>query len=61
MDGELLRYGLFGIMIETVVMKGVHCLWDLLKGQHGIDFCLVGICNPIVDFLYSKVTRNRFD
>lgn len=43
-----------GLMIPLDKHRSHH------RPPHDKDFCLVGVCNPLVNFLYQKVTRNRF-
>eukprot|EP00980_Cylindrotheca_fusiformis_P024490 scaffold11961_cov122-Cylindrotheca_fusiformis.AAC.2 len=42
-----------GAMIPLAEHRSHH------RPPHNNNFCLVGVCNPVVDFLYNKVTRNR--
>lgn len=30
------------------------------RPPHDKDYCLIGVCNPVVNFLYSQVTTNRW-
>jgi hypothetical protein len=30
------------------------------RPPHDMDFCLVGCCNPVINFMYHKITRNRW-
>lgn len=43
-----------GLMIPLEKHRSHH------RAPHDTDFCLVGVCNPLINFLYHKVTRNRF-
>lgn len=43
-----------GLMIPLDKHRSHH------RPPHDRDFCLVGICNPLINFLYHKVTRNRY-
>lgn len=43
-----------GVMIPLDVHRSHH------RAPHDKDFCLVGVCNPAINFLYHKVTRNRW-
>ncbi|CAJ1936732.1 unnamed protein product [Cylindrotheca closterium] len=43
-----------GLMIPLEKHRSHH------RPPHDMDFCLVGVCNPLINFLYHKVTRNRF-
>jgi len=44
----------FGLMIPLEKHRSHH------RPPHDTDFCLVGVCNPLINFLYHKVTRNRY-
>uniref|UniRef100_A0A7S3PX68 Lipid desaturase domain-containing protein n=1 Tax=Chaetoceros debilis TaxID=122233 RepID=A0A7S3PX68_9STRA len=43
-----------GFMIPLDVHRSHH------RPPHDKDFCLVGICNPLINFMYHHVTRNRW-
>jgi hypothetical protein len=43
-----------GVMIPLDTHRSHH------RPPHDREFCLIGICDPLVNFLYSKVTRNRW-
>jgi hypothetical protein len=43
-----------GLMISLEKHRSHH------RPPHDVDFCLVGVCNPLMDFLYHKVTQNRY-
>lgn len=43
-----------GAMIPLAKHRSHH------RPPHDKDFCLVGVCNPFIDFLYNNVTRNRY-
>mmetsp|Transcript_8495 Transcript_8495/g.20442 ORF Transcript_8495/g.20442 Transcript_8495/m.20442 type:complete len:289 (+) Transcript_8495:125-991(+) len=43
-----------GLMIPLDKHRSHH------RPPHDKDFCLVGVCNPLINFLYHSVTRNRF-
>ena len=43
-----------GLMVPLEKHRSHH------RAPHDTDFCLVGMCNPLINFLYGKVTRNRF-
>ena len=43
-----------GLMIPLDNHRSHH------RPPHDKDFCLVGVVNPFINFLYSKVTRNRW-
>lgn len=43
-----------GLMIPLEKHRSHH------RPPHDKDFCLVGVCNPLINFLYHNVTRNRF-
>ena len=42
-----------GMMIPLEKHRSHH------RPPHDRDFCLIGVCNPIINFLYHKITRNR--
>jgi hypothetical protein len=42
-----------GLMISTKEHKAHH------KPPHDLDFCLIGVCNPIIDALRTLTTNNR--
>jgi hypothetical protein len=43
-----------GVMISVADHKAHH------TAPHDEDFCLIGVCNPLVHFLFHSVTKNRW-